>query len=921
MTTETETFQGKGHSKVPNEYSNFIAANDERPWDDLNKVPINQSTNQWKGHNPTDEKLSSAVYDIPYIPTERFDLSEADFAPSFNIDNKSTYTGPLDHKEESVYDNYSKQLLQNGNGVTVSNHENHTLNSLDEAKDKQKIVSQGIEAYNYSGTNSNVINYSGTIDLNCKRTEQDLVSAHSDISNQNGNEGNAFDNKETIGFHTEFRHIEPTPSMGVDSLCSSSLSSGEGGEKYPIQVVDKFTPLVEEKPFPPSVKENNVLGLSNGYGESHDGQYHFPVTNQVNSDTNLMSLTNQLSSEETLYAAQSINVQNSMIQSGNSYQNMKMNIDTNKTEMVYRDGCEAFPVKHSGVEYVKESTPTSMCPESDIVSPQNFGISNDIVSPGLNDSDYYSKEFSSITSDININNVMKQNFDSTANDYAPLTNNTKVDNADRLDQIHSNLVPKTLEITVANQIGCDTVDDENIASLKGIGSSSISGTNQNGCDMVDGAHITTLKGIGSNSISGINFSAPHEVDPSPIHTNISTNGSNNIGEADTTVLNVVGFSNVDGDVEDSGDIDSYLNDMYNYPSSGQPQLSHSAEEDSVYNTCPVPNHSNTDTTDARHTVSTTNATDDKHSDHGMRVNAVVDVEQISDKENSHFSANSEPGPDTNSTNQSVHNNDEISNMNNIPVKDTTITPICQELSKSPSKTLGEGARPKEMIRPYGVQSLACDSSVGNLASAISIMTPHSRPNNSVVVCDNNVNKPQSGDIRSDINGGISLDNHETNIPSKETTTNKPDIDFDVPSETVESVDTEMSTEDALITSVISDLVSDPTHVTDMPTAPQGMVDGATLAKMTHSGSPPPYDFTSQELSDSLSNEQTGQVQKRPSSLNLPPRGEFSAAERSQVPYTFPYEKSEDSPAATENQENSTQEEAMDQSESGMCIIL
>ncbi|XP_021342255.1 uncharacterized protein LOC110442795 isoform X2 [Mizuhopecten yessoensis] len=229
----------------PTDYSEYINANDDRPWDEISQVPI--STNSaWTSYSSEDEKCSTAVYDVPYIPAETFDLSEADFAPSVGKSGKSTYTGPLDTKVEDIYDNFTNDI-QNAiqkqenllKAVTTGHQDNGKLDNDVQGEFKQ---------FNSFSTvsNSNVINnYSGTIDLSCKRNDVVVDTAGDDYTKV-----------------TEDQSISPEQNLSPNSNLHSPNKGGQSTTvfvadntncKYPIQVVDRFTPVVENKQFEPSV--------------------------------------------------------------------------------------------------------------------------------------------------------------------------------------------------------------------------------------------------------------------------------------------------------------------------------------------------------------------------------------------------------------------------------------------------------------------------------------------------------------------------------------------------------------------------------------------------------------------------------------------------------------------------------------------
>lgn len=84
-----------GHEKQPSGYEEYLEQHSEKPWKVLSEVPYQQGDkSQFSGSVilPGDKNRVNIMYDIPYEPTEKFDLSEADFAPSPTA-GKKDFTG------------------------------------------------------------------------------------------------------------------------------------------------------------------------------------------------------------------------------------------------------------------------------------------------------------------------------------------------------------------------------------------------------------------------------------------------------------------------------------------------------------------------------------------------------------------------------------------------------------------------------------------------------------------------------------------------------------------------------------------------------------------------------------------------------------------------------------------------------------
>ncbi|XP_061192554.1 zinc finger FYVE domain-containing protein 9-like isoform X1 [Saccostrea echinata] len=79
---EAEETGGKGcpgQETKPSDFSSYVALKNDRPWEELSNVAGSTDPSWTVGLNHTNEM---AAYDIPYSPSDQFDLSEADFAPA-----------------------------------------------------------------------------------------------------------------------------------------------------------------------------------------------------------------------------------------------------------------------------------------------------------------------------------------------------------------------------------------------------------------------------------------------------------------------------------------------------------------------------------------------------------------------------------------------------------------------------------------------------------------------------------------------------------------------------------------------------------------------------------------------------------------------------------------------------------------------
>lgn len=72
-----------------------MALKEDRPWEDLSNITASSDSSWTGGVNHSNHMT---VYDIPYSPSDQFDLSEADFAPSTDYKSSITENGSIEEK-------------------------------------------------------------------------------------------------------------------------------------------------------------------------------------------------------------------------------------------------------------------------------------------------------------------------------------------------------------------------------------------------------------------------------------------------------------------------------------------------------------------------------------------------------------------------------------------------------------------------------------------------------------------------------------------------------------------------------------------------------------------------------------------------------------------------------------------------------
>ena len=81
-----------GHEIKPSGYEDYLEQHSEKPWKLISEAPYQQGEIQYDPIKPPDKNVMNIMYDDPYEPSEKFDLSEADFAPSPTA-GKKDFTG------------------------------------------------------------------------------------------------------------------------------------------------------------------------------------------------------------------------------------------------------------------------------------------------------------------------------------------------------------------------------------------------------------------------------------------------------------------------------------------------------------------------------------------------------------------------------------------------------------------------------------------------------------------------------------------------------------------------------------------------------------------------------------------------------------------------------------------------------------
>lgn len=121
-----------GHEIKPSGYEDYLDQHSEKPWKLLSEAPYHHGDTHHNLDSPQDKNTMNIMYDIPYEPTEKFDLSEADFAPS-------PTAGKKDYIGTSIYDFTKGTESVNSESVKLEENKN-SQNDYDLSKSKSNAI-------------------------------------------------------------------------------------------------------------------------------------------------------------------------------------------------------------------------------------------------------------------------------------------------------------------------------------------------------------------------------------------------------------------------------------------------------------------------------------------------------------------------------------------------------------------------------------------------------------------------------------------------------------------------------------------------------------------------------------------------------------------------------------------------------------
>lgn len=231
---EAEENSAPGSEIKPSVFQEYIEQTNKQTWSSLeNMNTFNQYESSMYDENISDKDVSSVRYDFPYEP-EKFDLSEADFAPSPQLRDGS-YNGSLEVSSQTkeVIDKPVVNTVKQIN--SYSGVEPHQMNG---SVNIDKNVSLGSQSL-YGVTQTKEKNHSLKLQLTQSESVKKPIQA--DISPGMGSSEMAFQ----INGHSEVTHGPENPVYqpqfsSIPSL--SSINSSPEYDKYPVQCNTPQTP-------------------------------------------------------------------------------------------------------------------------------------------------------------------------------------------------------------------------------------------------------------------------------------------------------------------------------------------------------------------------------------------------------------------------------------------------------------------------------------------------------------------------------------------------------------------------------------------------------------------------------------------------------------------------------------------------------
>ncbi|XP_063409366.1 uncharacterized protein LOC134692743 isoform X5 [Mytilus trossulus] len=217
-----ESTSRKPTGNVSSEYATYLSKNEDHSWEEVSRAPAGSAPN-WK-RNSKDEYLSFIDYGEPYEPASNFDLSEADFAPSLK-----TKTETVSSKFSNVITNGHVETVENGNIDFSHKNPDRLLHT----------TKPGELALTMNGYHDN-------------------KSTPMHMHNEN--------NSQMIDLHgCETSDLTENEFGNVDR----SVNFDDTYNKFPIQVVDIFTPVSEDVPQIPSSTTYQQNAIPNNFYQSN----------------------------------------------------------------------------------------------------------------------------------------------------------------------------------------------------------------------------------------------------------------------------------------------------------------------------------------------------------------------------------------------------------------------------------------------------------------------------------------------------------------------------------------------------------------------------------------------------------------------------------------------------------------------------
>ena len=258
-----------GHEVKPSGYEEYIEEHSEKPWKLISEAPYRSVDKSQYGYEKLPDKNSvNIMYDIPYEPAEKFDISEADFAPS-------PTAGKRNYLDTNIYD-----LNKAGDGDSQFSSESGKV-------EVNKNLQTEYELSKSEGVNSNFVKndlQNGCFKLPVQAADLSPDDSHSVQMNGHATYGELYGPKQSNIKGLNEEHVSRP--LTLSSLSTGSTTSDKSEkeiDKVPVQCNTPQTPYenVFVNPF-----DSQKLLTSKSFDQSQNQNIDVHGSNSVPASLN-----------------------------------------------------------------------------------------------------------------------------------------------------------------------------------------------------------------------------------------------------------------------------------------------------------------------------------------------------------------------------------------------------------------------------------------------------------------------------------------------------------------------------------------------------------------------------------------------------------------------------------------------------------